>query len=51
MMKKNKKKETKAGDKPCTSKRKTQQPAPLASGIFIPEKAKKPKAVAAEAAP
>ena len=51
MMKKNKKKEEQPGDQPRASKRKIQQSAPLASGVSVPEKAKKPKGVAAEAAP
>jgi hypothetical protein len=50
MMKKNKKKEDQAGDQPRASKRKIQQSAPLASGVSVPEKAKKPKGVAAETA-
>jgi hypothetical protein len=49
MTKKSKKKEQQAGDQPRTSKRK-QQSAPVASGVSVPEKAKKPKGVAAEAA-
>jgi len=49
-MKKNKKKEAEAGDKPCASKRKIQQSAPLASTVSMVEKAKKPKAVSEEAA-
>jgi len=49
MTKKSKKKEEQPGDQPCASKRK-QQSAPVASGISVPEKAKKPKGVAAEAA-
>jgi hypothetical protein len=41
-----------SGDQPRASKRKasSQQSAPLASGVSVPEKAKKPKVVAAEAA-
>ena len=49
MTKKNKAAETKPGDQPRASKRK-QQSAPLASVVSVPEKAKKPKGVAAEAA-
>jgi hypothetical protein len=49
MMKKSKKKEEQPGDQPRASKCK-QQSAPLASGVSVPEKAKKPKGVAAEAA-
>ena len=53
-MGKNKKKapETQPGQKPCLSKWKasSQQSAPLASGVSVPEKAKKPKGVAAETA-
>jgi hypothetical protein len=51
MVKKNKNKapEAEPGDKPHASKHKIQQSAPLASDISLPEKAKKPKAVAAEA--
>jgi hypothetical protein len=49
MTKKSKKKEEQPGDQPRASKRK-QQSAPLASGVSVPEKAKKPKGVAAEAA-
>jgi hypothetical protein len=49
MMKKNKKKEAEAGDKPCASKRKIQQSAPLASTVSTMEMAKKPTAVATEA--
>jgi len=53
MVKKNKNKapEAEPGDKPHASKHKIQQSAPLASDISLPEKAKKPKAVAAEATP
>jgi len=54
MVKKNKKNalEAKPGDKPRSSKHKVnQQSAPLASAISLPEKAKKPKAVVAEATP
>jgi len=53
MTKKKKVSEAEHGDKPCASKRKasSQQSAPLASAISILEKTKKPKAVAAEAAP
>jgi hypothetical protein len=50
MTKNSKKKEQQAGDQPRASKRKIQQSAPLASGVSIPEKAKKPKGVAAETA-
>jgi hypothetical protein len=52
MTKKNNSKEAKPGDKSRASKRKasSQQSAPLASALSLPEKAKKPKAVAAEAA-
>jgi Mrp family chromosome partitioning ATPase len=50
MMKNSKKKEQQAGDQPRASKRKIQQSAPLASGVSVPEKAKKPKGVAAETA-
>jgi len=52
-MKKNKNKDAKAGGKSRASKRKasSQQSAPLASTISLPEKAKKPKAVAAESTP
>jgi hypothetical protein len=50
MTKKSKKKEEQPGDQPRASKRKIQQSAPLASGVSVPEKAKKPKLVAAEAA-
>jgi hypothetical protein len=52
MTKKSKKKEEQPGDQPRASKRKasSQQSAPLASGVSVPEKAKKPKVVAAEAA-
>jgi len=49
MTKKNKKKEEQPGDQPRAPKRK-QQSAPLASGVSVPEKAKKPKGVVAEAA-
>jgi hypothetical protein len=49
MTKKSKKKEEQPGDQPRASKRK-QQSAPLASGVSVPEKAKKPKGVVAEAA-
>jgi len=49
MTKKSKKKEEQPGDQPRASKRK-QQSAPVASGVSVPEKAKKPKGVAAEAA-
>ncbi len=49
-MKNSKKKEQQAGDQPRASKRKIQQSAPLASGVSVPEKAKKPKGVAAETA-
>jgi len=49
MTKKNNSKEAKPGDKSRASKRK-QQSAPVASGVSVPEKAKKPKGVAAEAA-
>ena len=48
MTKKNKVAETKPGDQPRASKRK-QQSAPLASGVSVPEKAKKPKGVVAAA--
>ncbi len=53
MMKKNKASESLPGDKPCASKRKTQQSAPLASAVSTVEKTTKPKsaAVAAEGAP
>jgi hypothetical protein len=47
MAKKNNSKEAKPGDKSRASKRK-QQSAPVASGVSVPEKAKKPKGVAAE---
>ena len=50
MTKKNKKNMLEAGDKPCASKHKIQQSAPLASAVSILEKAKKPKEVAEEAA-
>jgi len=52
MTKKSKKKEEQPGDQPRASKRKasSQQSAPLASGVSVPEKSKKPKVVAAEAA-
>jgi hypothetical protein len=49
MTKKSKKKEEQPGDQPRASKRK-QQSAPVASGVSVPEKAKKPKGVAAETA-
>jgi hypothetical protein len=49
MTKKNNSKEAKPGDKSRASKRK-QQSAPVASGISVPQKAKKPKGVAAETA-
>jgi len=49
MMKKNNSKEAKPGDKSRASKRK-QQSAPVASSVSVPEKAKKPKGVAAETA-
>ena len=49
MTKKNKKKEEQPVDQPRAPKRK-QQSAPLASGLSVPEKAKKPKGVVAEAA-
>ena len=49
MMKKNKSKEAKAGEKSRASKRK-QQSAPVASSVSVPEKAKKAKGVAAETA-
>jgi hypothetical protein len=48
MTKNSKKKEQQAGDQPRASKHKIQQSAPLASGVSVPEKAKKPKGVAAE---
>jgi hypothetical protein len=53
MMKKNKALESEPGDKPCASKRKIQQSAPLASTVSTTEMAKKPKSVAtaAEGAP
>jgi len=51
MGKKNKAPEAKCGDKPCTSKCKIQQSAPLASAVSTTEMANKPKAVAAEATP
>jgi hypothetical protein len=53
MAKKNKNKapEAKPGGKPHASKHKIQQSAHLASAVSLPEKAKKPKAVAAEATP
>jgi hypothetical protein len=47
MVKKSKAPEAKSGNPPRASKHK-QQSAPVASGIFVPEKAKKPKGVAAE---
>jgi hypothetical protein len=50
MTKTSKKKEEQPGDQFRASKRKIQQSAPLASGVSVPEKAKKPKGVAAEAA-
>jgi hypothetical protein len=50
MVKKSKAPEAKSGDQPRTSKRKIQQSAPLPSGVSVPEKAKKPKGVAAETA-
>jgi hypothetical protein len=50
LQRKSKKKEEQPGDQPRASKRKIQQSAPLASGVSVPEKAKKPKGVAAEAA-
>jgi hypothetical protein len=50
MTKNSKKKEQQAGDQPRASKRKIQQSAPLPSGVSVPEKAKKPKGVAAETA-
>jgi hypothetical protein len=50
MTKNSKKKEQQAGDQPRASKRKIEQSAPLASGVSVPEKAKKPKGVAAETA-
>jgi hypothetical protein len=49
---KNKAPEAKPGDKPCSSKRKVyQQSAPLTFAVSLPEKAKNPKAVAAEVTP
>jgi len=53
MTKKNKASESLPGDKPQTSKHRTQQSAPLASAVSTVEKATKPKsaAVAAEGAP
>jgi len=51
MRKKSKKNVLEAGDKPRASKCKIQQSAPLASTVSTMEKAKKPKAVAAEGAP
>jgi len=53
MMKKNKASESLPGDKPCASKRNTQQSAPLVSAVSTVEKTTKPKsaAVAAEGAP
>jgi hypothetical protein len=48
MTKNSKKREQQAGDQPRASKRKIQQSAPLASGVSVPEKAKKPKGVAGE---
>jgi hypothetical protein len=49
MTKKNNSKEAKPGDKSRASKHK-QQSAPVASGVSVPQKAKKPKGVAAETA-
>jgi hypothetical protein len=53
MTKKNKASESLPGDKPRTSKHKTQQSAPLASTVSTVEKTTKPKsaAIAAEGAP
>jgi hypothetical protein len=50
MTKNSKKKEQQAGNQPRASKREIQQSAPLASGVSVLEKARKPKGVAAETA-